>query len=133
MAFNAIALETRIYTLLKAAVTAGVEVYHLLPPDNAAVPYVLFTRIATAFDNTLVNQSQFIVALIQVDCWHNSDTGAAQEAGKCRLALAGVREGAGVNIVSGAICDSEFSSYEEQSKLYRRSLTFKVMMREDPT
>lgn len=132
MAFAAMALEQRLYGVIKAAVTSGVEIYHVMPPENASAPYVVVQRISTVFDHTLQAQSQFVVALMQIDVWHDTDVRASNEAGKIRRALAGLREGAIVNRISGAICDSELITVDPESKLYRRSLTFRVMMREDP-
>jgi hypothetical protein len=132
MAFAATSLEQRIYLAIKVAVSGGVEVYHIMPPENASAPYVVFQRISTVFDHTLQAQSQLITALIQIDCWNDTDIRAANEAGKIRRALAGLRESNIVNRISAAICDSELSTVDPESKLYRRSLTFRVMMREDP-
>lgn len=133
MAFHALALEQRLYGVIKAAVSTGVEVYSVLPPKNASAPYVIFQRISTVFDHTLQAQSQLITGLVQIDVWHDTDIRAGIEAGKIRRALAGLREGAIVNRISAAICDSELSTVDPESKLYRRALTFRVIMREDPT
>lgn len=131
MAFSAIALETRIFTVLKAIGLSATPIYHLLAPENALPPFVVFTRIATAFDSTLNSQSQFVIGLFQIDVWDSTPEAAATKAGSIRLALSGLREGTAVNQIAGAVCEGEFSGYEEQSKLYRRAMTFKVMMRED--
>lgn len=133
MTFIAHAIEWRVFEVLKASVVPGTEVFHQLAPDNFAPPYVVINRIGTSFDPTLTGQSQFVVGLVQIDCWADTDMRAFNVSSKVRLALQGLREGSAVNRIAGCFCQSEYGTFDEENKLYRRTLTFKVMILEDQT
>jgi hypothetical protein len=114
-----------------------VELFHMAAPEGQAVDkgYVTYQRVSTAFDHTLQNTSQFIVCYFQIDAYGPTMSMVADIAWKIRYALTGHSQaptpiGSSSHQIVGVLPENEFTGYEWDEKLNRRTMMFKVMMRE---
>lgn len=113
------------------------ELYHMAAPDGKSPDktYVTYQRVSTAFDHTLKNTSQFLVCYFQLDVYGPTMSLVAEIAWKLRYALTGYSQAAtpvpsSSHQIVGVLPENEFTGYEWDEKLNRRTMMFKVMMRE---
>ena len=105
--------------------------YHLGAPDNVKPPYITYRRISTNFEPTQLNISQLITAYVQVDIYDTNDIDLGTKAELVRRKLSGYRFDKGPEgEISACFPENDFQSFEWEEKLHRRTLMFRVMMRE---
>lgn len=133
--------EKSLYDYLNPILGAfEVELYHLAAPDSTTADkcYVTYQRVSTAFDHTLKGTSQFITCYFQIDVYGATVALVAHIAWKIRYALTGYAQAAtpvpsSSHQIVGVLPENEFTGYEWDEKLNRRTMMFKVMMREATT
>lgn len=126
--------------LLPVSTLHEAPLYHMAAPDgkDPEKGYITYQRVSTSFTHTLRNTCQFIVAYFQVDVYAPSIGKAAEIAHGIRYTCTGYREtpepvpSINAHIV-GVLPENEFTGYEWDEKLNRRTMMFKVMIREATT
>jgi hypothetical protein len=108
-----------IYSTLRssAAVLAivGNSIYrHGAAPQGQSAPYITWSIVSGAPENTLSELPQVDSLKIQVDCWHGKDAGVEDLAAAVRNALEPYAHMTRINV----------DEQEPDTKLYRISLQF---------
>lgn len=123
-------VEISLYPLLVAA-SGAVPVHYVMAPDGSSPPYVVYQRIATRFDPTLTNVSQFTVVMVQIDVFDTLADLAASRMYEIKNQLRGKRFPGGYeDEISGLIFENEYVGIDPFEKAHRRTLIIKVMLRE---
>ncbi|RTL07309.1 DUF3168 domain-containing protein [Candidatus Dependentiae bacterium] len=132
MAADSLKPEKIMHSLLKAIVhSPAIPVYHVSMPDGQVNPCITYQRIATSFDHILTGKkTQLSRVIFQVDAWADTDILAGEIATKIHLALDGLNQGVaeGAALVIMAINDVTF--FEADEKTHRRSMNFRVTVKE---
>lgn len=125
-------VETALFARLKAQLTAAntalslsTKVYQGSAPDNAAMPFIVFKRIGTRFDHTQVDISAFKDTLYEVGASALTFDDIDALAQIITNALAGWRS---APLIQGVLADSDFYLFEDEEKIHRRILTFRVLL-----
>lgn len=118
-----------VHTGLTALV--GARVYPLVAPQNTGKPYVTYQLVAGDPLHTLGTDPGDGEALYQVDCWATDNPGAIAVAAQVKAALKDYTgEPAGVTVDRIVGPEDQRSEYEPDTKLFRRSLDFRIFYQE---
>lgn len=105
----------------------GNRVYPAVAPQKPEVPYIVYTRISSAREHSHDGASGLARPRFQFDCASRSYIGAMELSNAVRLALdafQGTMGGSGGVDVHAVFIEDEQDSYDDELKLYWRSLDF---------
>lgn len=133
-------IEPALYSLVTgdAGVSAliATRMYPALMPQNVTLPAVSYSVVVAPGDHHGTAASGYVSAIYRIDCWATTFAAARELAQAVREAIDGYRgtvTPAGsplVEVTIGAILlESERDLYEDESRVYRRSQTYRVNYR----
>ena len=128
-------IDTALFTRLSgfAGLTAlvGTRIYPPPVPQNATYPLVTLSQVSGLRSYVYGNQSGFVDARFQFDCWATTSIGARALAEQLRIALSfyrGTSDGVVIDLIR---MDNEIKDYDDVAELHRIIQDYFVTYREE--
>jgi len=112
-------IEQTIFTALSSL--ANSRVYPLIAPEKVAMPYIVYTKVASVPENTLDGGATIDLVRMQIDIYESNYSLAKSLADSVRLEL----EGLSIK----ATMQSEFDFFETDLHIYRVSQDYLIWKR----
>lgn len=132
-------LETALFTYLSTdpdvSSLVGNRIYPYRMPEGCQLPCISWRRVGASriythdsFDET----APWVAARVQFDCWAITALEAVRIGEAMLLALSGYAGDMSGQLIGASSAELEMDLYEDQTKLYRRVLDFRLMYEDAP-